>query len=174
MESDEAGTRAGDRAEWEVVGSEVEALLREADLIHRLRPAGNVQVGVPSSTRQIPSALLRDVIVLAPSAETDSVELVVARVDGGWMIQRTRRSGADLAVHSARLRRFFSRRGRSDLLAAGATPLAPLVFSWLAGRGATATRVDPHDLGSARDLRARLAALFADERLFGERLVIYS
>jgi len=48
--------------------------------------------------------------------------------------------------------------------------LAPLVFSWLAGRGAAATRLDPHDVASAREMQARLAALFADDRLFRERL----
>ena len=47
---------------------------------------------------------------------------------------------------------------------------APLVFSWLAGRGASATRLDPHDVRSARELRARLSALLTDERLFVERL----
>src|SRR5919198_938293 len=32
-------------AEWQLVGSELEALVREADLIHQLRPIGNVQTG---------------------------------------------------------------------------------------------------------------------------------
>jgi hypothetical protein len=53
-------------------------------------------------------------------------------------------------------------------------PLAPIVFSWLAGRGTNATRLDTHDVASAADLRTRLATLLADERLFTERLVIYS
>jgi hypothetical protein len=48
--------------------------------------------------------------------------------------------------------------------------LSPLVFSWLTGRGATATRLDPHDIASAKQLQERLAALFADDRLFVERL----
>jgi hypothetical protein len=83
------------------------------------------------------------------------------------MIQRTRRSGADLAVHAQRVMRFFRtvlRRG------ADVPPLAPMVFSWLAHRGAAATRLDPRDIRDARDLRTRLAALFSDERLFVERL----
>jgi predicted GIY-YIG superfamily endonuclease len=161
-------------AQWEAVGSELEALLREADLIQRLRPIANVQIGRPDlGGREIPSALLRDVVVLVPSVEADSVELVAARVAGDWIIQRTRRNGADLAIHAARLRRFFSRR-EPDGRAVNASLLGPIVFSWLARRGANATRLDPHDAKSARDLRARLAALFRDERLFVERLVIYS
>ena len=83
------------------------------------------------------------------------------------MIQRTRRGGADLAVHAQRLMRFFNglRRGRDE-----APALAPIVFSWLLGRGEAATRLDPREVRDARELRARLAALLRDERLFHERL----
>jgi hypothetical protein len=162
-------SRAAD-AEWREVGSELEALLREAALIGELQPPVNVQTGAPAlDTRAIPRALLRDIVVLAPSVENDSVELVAARVDdGAWMIQRTRRNGADLAVHSNRLWRFFNsalRHARES-----GPPLAPIVYSWLAARGVAATRVDPHAARSVQEMRARLAALLRDERLFHERL----
>ena len=106
------------------------------------------------------------------------------------MIQRTRRNGADLAVHARRIRKFF-RQGTVGGRATNAEPrtsnveqgttnrerrttngakLAPLVFSWLAGRGAGATRLDPHDAASTSELHRRLAALLADDRLFVERL----
>ena len=162
-------SRAAD-AEWQCVGSEIEALLREAALIQALQPPVNVQTAAPDlGTRDVPRALRRDVLVVQPSIEADSVELVAAAVDGRWMIQRTRRNGADLAVHARRIMKFFRRvahhkAGTSDHL------LAPLVFSWLAGRGADATRLDPHDSPSARQLLARLAALLGDDRLFVERL----
>ena len=160
-------------AEWRLVGSEIEALLSEAVLIHELKPVVNIQIGEPDlRTRAVPRALARDVLVLAPSIEADSVELVGARVDGGWMIQRTRRNGADLAVHAARLRTFFA--GRGDARGSTSARLAPIVFSWLAGRGARATRLDPHGVNSARAFRVQLSALLRDERLFSERLVIYS
>jgi predicted GIY-YIG superfamily endonuclease len=155
-------------AAWHEVGSEVEALLREAALIHELRPLVNVQISAPAlGTREVPRALTRDVLVLAPSVEPDSVELVVAAADGRWLIQRTRRSGADLAVHTQRVMRFFNglRRGRDE-----GPLLAPIVFSWLAGRGETATRLDPREVRDARELRSRLAALLRDDRLFHERL----
>src|SRR5262245_49419378 len=59
--------RIGD-AEWQVVGSELEALVREAALINELRPRVNVQTRPPRlSTRAIPKALVRDVIVVVPS-----------------------------------------------------------------------------------------------------------
>jgi hypothetical protein len=163
--------RAAD-AEWQEVGSDLEALLREAILIDELQPTVNVQTGAPElDTRAIPTALLRDVILLLPSIEEDSVELIGAAVDGRTLIQRTRRSGDDLVVHAQRIMRFFHSplaRGRRSR-GAGASA-APIVFSWLAQRGERATRVDPHDVRSARELRARLAALFRDDRLFHERL----
>jgi predicted GIY-YIG superfamily endonuclease len=168
-------SRAAD-AEWHEVGSEIEALLREAALIRTLRPPINVQVGTPDlDTREVPQALLRDVLVVQPSIETDSVELIGAAVDGRWMIQRTRRNGADLAVHARRIMQFFKPGGnaKSRTSPVERRPtndgLAPLVFSWLTKRGFDATRLDPHD-SSATDLRRRLDALFADDRLFVERL----
>jgi hypothetical protein len=161
-------------AEWTEVGSELEALLREASLIGELRPPVNVQIGAELDARAIPAALVRDVIVVVPSVELDSAELVAATVDGDWMIQRTRRNGRDLAVHAQRLMRFFRSEPREPR--APREPreprslLAPLVFSWLSGRGASATRLNPHDVRSSRDLAARLASLLADDRLFVDRL----
>src|SRR5262245_18858837 len=109
-------------------------------LIDELQPIVNVQTAAPDlSTRDIPRALVRDVIVVLPSVEEDSVELVGARVDGPCLIQRTRRSGADLAVHSARLVKFFRTKSAICNLHFA---ISPLVFSWLAGRGASASRLD--------------------------------
>jgi hypothetical protein len=156
-------------AEWIEVGSELEALLREAALITELQPIVNVQTGSPDlGTREVPRALVRDVIVVVPSIEADSVELIAARADGPWRIQRTRRGGADLAVHAARLLRFFRPPGATGETASGG--LAPIVFSWLARRGSSATRLDPGDVRSSKDLSAKLAAILRDERLFHERL----
>jgi hypothetical protein len=157
-----------DDAEWQEVGSEIEALLREAALIQELQPSVNVQTAAPDlSTRDLPRALVRDVLVLAPSIEADSVELIAAAEDGRWLIQRTRRSGADLPVHTQRVMRFFNglRRRQTQVVA-----LAPIIFSWLHRRGEASTRLDPRDVRDARELRGRLAALLRDERLFHERL----
>ena len=162
-------SRAAD-AEWHEVGSEIEALLREAVLIHELQPPINVQTAAPAlATRDVPPALRRDVLVVQPSIEADSVELVGAAIDGRWLIQRTRRNGADLAVHARRIMTFF-RPTNGERRTTNVALLAPLVFSWLAGRGAGSTRLDPHDTASAKQLQARLAALLADAGLFVERL----
>jgi GIY-YIG catalytic domain-containing protein len=157
-------------AEWIEVGSELEALLREAMLIAELAPAVNVQrERADSAATSVPRALVRDVVVLASSIEPDSVELVAARPDGPCMMQRTRRSGADLAVHARRVLRFF--RSASDFkLQTMHANLSPIVYSWLAGRGARATRLDPTDAASPKALASRLAALLRDPRLFHERL----
>jgi len=161
-------------AEWQVVGSELEALLREAALIEQLRPIVNVQTGPPAlRTRAIPRALIHDVIVVLPSLEEDAAELAAVRADGPWMIQRTRRDGADLAGHTPRLIRFFHSppaRSRTAGTDHGLGQQAPIVFSWLAGRGASATRLDPHDAPTERELAARLSALLSDDRLFTERI----
>jgi predicted GIY-YIG superfamily endonuclease len=156
--------RAAD-AEWQVVGSELEALLREAALIEQLEPAVNVQIGPPSlPTRAIPRALMRDVIVVQPSVDEDAAELIAVRVEGPWMIQRARRDGEDLAAHTSRLIRFFHSPVTIRRL------LAPIVFSWLARRGSGATRLDPHDTPTPGDLMRRLTALLNDQQLFTERL----
>jgi len=156
-------------AEWIEVGSELEALLRESSLIDELRPTVNVQAGAPQlDTRELSQALVRDVLVVVPSADVDCVELVGARVTGEWMIQRTRRSGADLAVHTRRVMKFF--RSALPPREQASPKLAPIVFSWLARAGAAATRLDPREIRDPRDLRERLAALFRDDRLFHERL----
>jgi predicted GIY-YIG superfamily endonuclease len=164
-------------AEWQVVGSELEALLLEAALIEQLQPIVNVQTGPPAlRTRAISRALIRDVIVVLPSAAEGAVELVAVRADGPWMIQRTRRDGADLVVHTSRLILFFRgpREPSRTTSCPDGTPghgmLAPIVFSWLTRRGAEATRLDPDAAPTRRELVARLLALLSDDRLFVERL----
>jgi len=154
-------------AEWQEVGSEVEALVREAQWIRELAPIVNTQIGLPSiETREIPRSILKDVVVLLPSYEADSVELMAACVDGPVMVQRTRRSGVDLAVHAPRLWKFCTERRERQ---AG---LSPIVFSWLGQRGKDASRINVGDLANARELRAGLATLLSDPELFAERIVV--
>ena len=157
-------------AEWQEVGSELEALLLEARLIHELAPEVNVQVAAPAlETRAIPPALVRDAVIVLPSIESDSAEIVAVRTDGDCMTLRTRRTGVDLVIHIPRIVRFFNSPLRRSF---DGLKLAPIVFSWLAGRGQSASRLDPHDASGARVLRSRLKALLADESLFSERIVV--
>jgi predicted GIY-YIG superfamily endonuclease len=153
--------------EWQQVGSEIEALLCEALLIRDLQPTVNIQTAAPTlATRAIPRALVQDVVLLVPSIDSGAAELVAARDDGATMLHRTRRNGADLGRHSRQLWMFFN--GKSD---GAGDKLAPLVFSWLAGRGVQTTRVNPRDFASAVQLRAQLGHLLSDKGLFAERVI---
>ncbi len=153
--------------EWHQVGSEIEALLREALLIRDLQPAVNIQTAAPTlATRAIPRSLVQDVVVLVPSTGPGAAELLAARDDGATMLRRTRRNGAELARHSRELWTFFTKRSDGE-----GDRLAPLVFSWLAGRGQHTTRLNPRDCASARHLRTQLGHLLADKGAFSERII---
>jgi predicted GIY-YIG superfamily endonuclease len=157
---------------WREVGSELEALLLEAQWIRDLAPTVNVQRGEPSNTRRISSRYVRDVVVVLPSLDADSVELIAARISGTTMILRTFRDGRQLAVDVERLWIFFEGREPLAGLAPDERALAPIVFSWLAFHGAKATRFEVGDLVSADDLRVRLSVALSSRQLFSERLVI--
>jgi predicted GIY-YIG superfamily endonuclease len=157
---------------WREVGSELEALLLEAQWIDDLAPTVNVQRGEPSSRRRMASRYVRDVIVVLPSIDAESIELVAALTEGPTMGLRTCRDGRRLAVDAERLWMFFERIGIEDGPAPDERGLAPIVFSWLAGRGGNATRFELRDLASAADLRVRLSVALASPQLFSERLIV--
>jgi hypothetical protein len=154
-------------AEWFEVGSELEALLREADLIGSLQPPVNTQVGPPSmKRRRIAARLVRDLIVIVPSIEPESVELVAARAAGETLIVRTQRDESALLSNADAIWTFF----QGDNV--GHAAHSPIVFSWLAGRGAHATRIEMGDVNSAAELTVRLATALRSSQLFQERLVL--
>lgn len=159
-------------AEWRLVGSELEALLVEAEWIATIAPKANVQTGSPSMEgRQLPAGLLHDVLVVLPAGEPGVVSLIAVRVSGQTLIERTRRDGTALSKDVPRVFRFFTR----PFVSRHSDPerhLAPIVFSWLAGRGASATRFELRDVTSRQDLHERLRLALADPALFTERLVI--
>jgi predicted GIY-YIG superfamily endonuclease len=159
-------------AEWHAVGSELEALLREAELIRRLHPVVNVQIAAPVLARRaLPAPLVQDVVTILPSVELHEAELVAARAGGTVLMQRTARSGIQLDRHAQMLWTFFAST-TADTTAARESGDAALVFSWLHGRGASTSRLDPHQWGTAAELRARLAALLQDDQLFVQRLTV--
>jgi predicted GIY-YIG superfamily endonuclease len=159
------------QVECHTVGSEIEALLREAILIRELLPIANVQIGKPAlRTRALPRVLVRDVIVVAQSADAESVELIAARADGHVMVRRANRNGDGLEPVAAAFSECFGI-GMTGTRPSIELPLAPLVFSWLAGRGSGATRLDPHDAATANELCARLGLVLKDKALFVERLI---
>jgi len=159
------------RVEWQTTGSELEAILREATLIAELRPPANVQIGQPTlQTREVPAALVRDIVLLLPSIDPQSVGIVAARDRGDVLLLRADRSGNGLTETAGVLWEFFQR-VTVESAASSQLALAPLVFSWMAGRGRHVTRIDPHDSASAAGMAARLGALFSDTSLFTERLL---
>jgi hypothetical protein len=157
---------------WREVGSELEALLLEAQWIGELAPVVNIQRGEPSNSRRMGSRHVRDVIVVLPSIDVESIELIAARTAGPTMSLRTFRDGRSLAADAERLWMFFETTASDKDQAPGQRMLAPIVFSWLASRGAHATRFDVRDLVSAEDLRVRLSVALATPQLFSERLVV--
>src|SRR5262245_10630224 len=160
-----------DDVTWREVGSELEALLLEAQWIRDLAPTVNVQRGEPSPDRRIASRHARDVLVVQPSIDAASVEMIAARTAGPTLVHRILRDGRSLVTETERLWTFFE--GLEDgSQAEREGALAPIVFSWLAGRGANATRFEIDDLVSAEDLRARLSVALATPQLFAERLVV--
>ena len=102
------------------------------------------------------------------------MELVAARADGALMMQRTSRSDTGLTVPTTRLMRFFQsplRRSRRHERGEFPVDVAPIVFSWLAGRGAEATRLDPARLAdTAASLLHASRRCLAGEQLFFERV----
>ena len=130
----------------------------------------------PSNHQALPEAFAtvvtapEDTIVVLPSADDGAVELLAARVGGPVRQVRARRDGAGLAGPARLIWQFLQRRERPAVESTNA--LAPLVFSWLAGRGIRATRVDPSDMTSARELQQRIAVLLRDRQLFSERIVV--
>ena len=85
----------------------------------------------------------------------------LARVDGEWMMQRTRRGSDDLAVHAQRVMRFFRSRLRREVVRRSRRSC---FRGWPAA--ASAPRASIRTTSVTRELRARLAALFRDDRLF--------
>jgi hypothetical protein len=153
--------------ECQPLGSELEALLREAELIRQLEPLVNVQTAPPSlETRAIAESLSRDTVVFLPAVDPESATLVGARAGGSTLVQETPRYQGDVSGVATALWTFFE--AESGEQAGG---VAPLVFSWLAGRGQRATRLDPHEFDSAASLGARIERLLRDKDLFGDRLV---
>jgi hypothetical protein len=112
------------------------------------------------------------VIVVLPSIDVESIELIAAQTSGTTMGVRTFRDGRCLSADAERLWMFFEAAGIDKDQATDQRALAPIVFSWLASRGANATRFDVRDLSSAEDLRVRLSVALATPELFSERLVV--
>ncbi len=158
---------AATAVEWHETGSDLEALLLEAELIERWQPAANRQARAPRRGLSRRPARTRDVILLLPSADPASVEVFCARTDGALLHVRTPRSGDQIVKPSRRIFKFFHGLVDAD---EQVTRRAAIAFAWLARTGDDATRIDPRDVASPRELATRLRALVGDRDLFVERI----
>ena len=155
--------------EWQEVGSELEALLVESQLIQQLTPVANVQRehGDPLPTRSA------DVVVLLPARDAASVMVMAARRDGAVLIQSTCRDGSGLDDIAHSLVDFFAV-GSKHLSANKDQPVADrasIVYAWLRQRGAQATRFDATDAVEGDEWCRRLSRALASTELFHQRLM---
>jgi hypothetical protein len=155
--------------EWQEAGSELEALLLEAELIQHLTPVANVQRerGEPPSTRSA------DLMVLLPSRDAALAMVVAARRDGAVLRQSMCRDTNGLDDIAQSLADFFAARsgplpGKTECPGAN---LASVVHAWLRRRGAQATRFDATDAVEVDEWRRRLSQALASPEIFHERLV---
>jgi len=142
------------RMEHELTGSEVEALLREARLIRRKSPSGNVQVEVHErGERYRPS---RSWAILLPRHGGKGVTAMVVR--GGVYLGHARIGSRRGGFARARdlLRQALTRSGRQESRASGADRDTEILTSWLARNGDSVSRLDLDSFGSAAEAAGAL------------------
>ena len=169
-------SRAAD-AEWHEVGSEIEALLREAALIHELQPPVNVQIAAPDLGRARGAA--RAAARRARRAAVDRARLGGADRRGGRrplddsahapQRRRPRRPRAPHPERSSARSRPSNREPRTANDPRLALRTAGLFLAGRPRRRGDAARSARRRVGDG-SCRTRLAALLADDRLFVERL----
>ena len=142
------------RIEYEAVGSDLEAVLREAELIRRENPARNVQRAVRE--RKGRAARLRSILILEPATAPSVLRAFLIR--GGRLIDRVPigpRGGGLRKIERILQDRFFS------------TPVGPtglegpdleieVVVRWLAANRDRVVAFDPTDLKNADEVIERL------------------
>lgn len=150
--------------EWQEVGSDLEALLLEADRIQQLAPLANVQ----RARKNAAPARAQNVAVLLPSSDPARVTIVAARRDGASSIQSTARDGSGLEEAADALAAFFAGAASPALSASG---LGSIVFAWLKQKGELATRFNASDIDDASEWTRALSRALASKDLFHERLI---
>jgi hypothetical protein len=172
---------ASARVTFEVVGSEVGALLREFELIARHRPRFNVQRLVHRGAGRAP----RDAIVLLPTPAPSRALVCAMRADGLLVtreVERTRRSDRTLAgivalFADSRIASPAPRASRAARFPAGYRRLGAeglaILDAWVRQNRDAVTVVEPRRFGTPRELAAVLRDHLADRELFAGRVVRY-
>ncbi len=134
------------RVEYEVAGSEIEALLREADLIASRSPAGNVQRGVHERGRRYAPGRLRALVLPASRGGATLIFLRDGSCAGAFRIGPR---GGGRAAASRALRGLLSRAGGPRARRSLHEGRTAIVNSWLARH---ADRVSQVELDAASGL----------------------
>ncbi len=154
---------------WTVLGSELEALLREQLRLRRESPPLNTQERVhvrPRGTWRRAAALL-----VLPSAEAGWVEVCLVAGDGRFHWERAPRRARVPRTLARRLAEFLGGGGdgrlpgASDLplTAAEASEMAELTLSWLVRHGDAVTRIDLRRETPGRHLLRRVRRLLGED-----------
>ena len=140
------------RIEYEATGSELEALLREAEQIRRDRPERNVQRSVHEGR----GARLRSILILEPAAPPNVLRAFL--IHEGRLIGRVpigpRGGGLKRIERMLDDHFFFAPEGPSPVT--GPDLDVELVVRWLASAQDRAVAFDPTTLASAREVTDRL------------------
>ncbi len=154
---------------WTVLGSELEALLREQLRLRRESPPLNTQERVhlrPRGTWRRAAALL-----VLPSAEAGSVEVCLVAGDGRFHWERAPRRARVPRTLARRLGEFLGGDGAGRLSGAPGAPLTPseaaemaeLTLSWLVRHGDAVTRIDLRRETPGRHLLQRVRRLLGED-----------
>jgi hypothetical protein len=142
------------RIEYESSGSDLEALLREAELIRQENPEKNVQRNVHAKKGR--ASRLRSILILEPSAPPSVLRAYLIRE--GRLVDRVPigpRGGGLMRIERVLDDHFFS-------IPAGPTTLAgpdldvEMVVRWLSSNQDRVVAFDPTDLKTAREVVERL------------------
>ena len=140
----------------EVVGSELEALLKEARLIERRAPSGNIQVQVHERGARYDSA--RAFAILLPDAAASAVSVILVR-DGHYLGHvRIGPRGGGLAGARKLLGRAVCAKSAQPRIAKSTDRDTAILRSWLARHGESASRLDLDGFTKADQAGSALAA----------------
>jgi hypothetical protein len=143
------------RIEYEAAGSELEAMLREAEQIRRDAPSANVQVQLHPQQRR--SGRLHSILILEPAAAPDVLLAFVIR--HRRLIGRIAigpRGGGLALIQRLLDDHFFETSSGPTTIESGPDLDVELVARWLAKNRDRAVAFDPTDLASSEEVIDRL------------------
>jgi hypothetical protein len=142
------------RIEYEAVGSDLEAVLREAEMIRRDRPERNVQRNVRQQRGR--AARLQSILILEPTSPPAVLRAYLIRE--GRLIDRVAigpRGGGLKRIERVLEDRFFSTRS-GPMSVTGPDLDVEVIVRWLAANRDRVVAFDPTDLRSTREVIERL------------------